>query len=649
MRRIEQLKKNNAAIKFPHLIPEWDPNNKLTLYDYFPSSKEKVNWICTSGDECHKWSTTILYRTANPHYSCPFCSGRQPCKHNNVEITNPELIPEWSPRNKLPMSAYAQNSYKKVWWICSRATCDDHEWLAAVGERAGHKKTQCPFCASRKLCKHNTLEYLRHDLIPEWHPDNKPMNTFTISSKYKALWICPISPCECHTYYARIDMRAGTRNTGCPYCNINKWCPHNNLEAKFPELIPEWHPDNPMPMCSYTINSQERVLWKCSKSLCECHVWETPICYRTCPDKNGCPYCNHGKVCPHSNLETKRPELKCEWSSKNEREMSSYTVSAHDYVWWICSKNKHEWQAEIRNRTGPDKNGCPYCTTAGYSKFQIKWLNEVMKKENIHIMHAENGGEFKIEGVGKVDGYCKETNTCFEAHGTWYHGSPDYYKPEDIHPVSKKPFGVLYNKTLERDNKIRKLGYNLVVMWEHDYKPIGKRKLKNSKHDNLELIDDQHCILALQNITKEDTSFNAEVHPTTENSSKREWFNEADNVKICDEEDLSNNTDEIVDQVIEYLKQQFQGNIKLAKVASTTLQRPNMNEQELTRKLKECVIKNNYKDVLVIQNKIIQLNKEYGLKSYKDFDKCTKPMYDKAKKSECYIGLVKNMGWINKL
>lgn len=176
---------------------------------------------------------------------------------------------------------------------------------------------------------------------------------------------------------------------------------------------------------------------------------------------------------------------------------------------------------------------------------------------------------------------------------------------------------------------------------------------KAVKYDNtLELIDGQHRILALQNIMKDDALFNPElfleVYTIIENSAKREWFNRANNVKNFTEEDLSNNMDDIVDQVIEHLKQQFQGNIKPAKVTGATLKRPNMNEQELTRKLKECVLKNNYKDALVIQNKIIQLNQEYGLKSCNFFD-CTKNQHNNAKKSGCYIGLVKNMEWIDKL
>jgi hypothetical protein len=168
----------------------------------------------------------------------------------------------------------------------------------------------------------------------------------------------------------------------------------------------------------------------------------------------------------------------------------------------------------------------------------------------------------------------------------------------------------------------------------------------------LELIDGQHRILALQNIMKEDALFNPElfleVYPITDNTSKREWFKRANNVKNFNEEDLPNNIDDIVDEVIVQLRLVFHENIKISKVTGGKLYRPNMNEKELTQKLKAYITKNNHKYPLIISNKIIQLNKEYGLKSRKDFD-CSKTMYDKAKKSGCYIGLVKDMTWINEL
>lgn len=40
--------------------------------------------------------------------------------------------------------------------------------------------------------------------------------------------------------------------------------------------------------------------------------------------------------------------------------------------------------------------------------------------------------------------------------------------------VSKKTMGTLYKRTIYREQKIKELGYNLVVMWESEWQKINK-------------------------------------------------------------------------------------------------------------------------------------------------------------------------------
>ena len=71
---------------------------------------------------------------------------------------------------------------------------------------------------------------------------------------------------------------------------------------------------------------------------------------------------------------------------------------------------------------------CIKCNPSNYSKKSIRWLEYVSKKENINIQHALNGGEYKI-GTYRVDGYCKEKNTCYEFLGDYFHGNPKVFEP----------------------------------------------------------------------------------------------------------------------------------------------------------------------------------------------------------------------------
>lgn len=76
----------------------------------------------------------------------------------------------------------------------------------------------------------------------------------------------------------------------------------------------------------------------------------------------------------------------------------------------------------------------------------------------------------KIQGkLFKVDGYCELTNTIYEFYGDFWHGNPLIYNSTDIHPLNKKSFGELYNSTIDRENILRREGYNLITIWESDY------------------------------------------------------------------------------------------------------------------------------------------------------------------------------------
>jgi uncharacterized C2H2 Zn-finger protein len=118
--------------------------------------------------------------------------------------------------------------------------------------------------------------------------------------------------------------------------------------------------------------------------------------------------------------------------------------------------------------------GCPKCSIhKKYSNLQIVWLEFLSKLRNIQIQHAEKIGEFSIPSTRyKADGYCHSTNTIYEFHGTIYHGDPRCCNPNEYNYLGKN-YGELYNKTILRENEIRELGYNLVVMWEYDWNKIN--------------------------------------------------------------------------------------------------------------------------------------------------------------------------------
>ena len=148
-------------------------------------------------------------------------------------------------------------------------------------------------------------------------------------------------------------------------------------------------------------------------------------------------------------------------------------VNCKEKVKLICIKHNCTFEQTPTGHFQKHK-GCKKCSKCGYSQKAIKYLQFISTLNQINIRHAENGGEYTIKStIYKADGYCEKTNTIYEFHGTIYHGDQRVCPPSDFNYLGKN-YGELYQKTLEREQQIHDLGYNLVVMWELDWKKINK-------------------------------------------------------------------------------------------------------------------------------------------------------------------------------
>jgi hypothetical protein len=138
----------------------------------------------------------------------------------------------------------------------------------------------------------------------------------------------------------------------------------------------------------------------------------------------------------------------------------------------ILHCNKHGDFPQIPN-SHLNGSGCSKCNSMGHSQKSINWIESIMQSENIFIQHAGNIGEHKIKTTRyKADGYCESTNTIYEFYGDYYHGNTNIYTSDFYNTLIYKTMGELYQKTIDREQKIKNLGYNLVVMWESDYNKL---------------------------------------------------------------------------------------------------------------------------------------------------------------------------------
>jgi hypothetical protein len=133
----------------------------------------------------------------------------------NLAKLHPNLAKEWHPTKNgdLKPTDVTPKSGQKVWWRCLKKP--KHEWQAIVASRADG--SGCPYCAGRKVCEDNNLEFLYPDLAKEWHPTKngalKPTDV-TPKSGQKVWWRCLKNPK--HEWQAIVNSRA--KGSGCPEC-----------------------------------------------------------------------------------------------------------------------------------------------------------------------------------------------------------------------------------------------------------------------------------------------------------------------------------------------------------------------------------------------------------------------------------------------
>jgi len=129
--------------------------------------------------------------------------------------------------------------------------------------------------------------------------------------------------------------------------------------------------------------------------------------------------------------------------------------------------------------------GCPTCgETTKVSKLETAWLNQfnILKKYRQFVIKTN---EIVKNGIRKqwfnVDGFDPETNTVYEFLGDFWHGNLEKFSSEKINPRTKTTFKELNEKTFNKINVLKTLGYNVVYILENDYKAQQKQLNLESK------------------------------------------------------------------------------------------------------------------------------------------------------------------------
>ncbi len=215
----------SLAKMYPDLLKEWHPekNGDLNPEEISPRTHRKVWWLCPKSncDHPHEWEAAIGERTRQKPTGCPFCPGRLLCYCNSLAKLRPDLVKEWHPEKNgnLKPENVSLKSGKKVWWICSKSSCEHpHEWQSTISNRSD-KGSGCPFCTHQKCpCKCVSFAILYPELLKDWDYDkNKNLDPSCVYPGYNlhVWWLC--SKCN-NSWRARLLART-FRKTQCKQCH----------------------------------------------------------------------------------------------------------------------------------------------------------------------------------------------------------------------------------------------------------------------------------------------------------------------------------------------------------------------------------------------------------------------------------------------
>ncbi len=195
--------------------------------------------------------------------------------------------------------------------------------------------------------------------------------------------------------------------------------------------------------------------------------------------RSRCKECDGGSICIHKKRRSQCKE--CDGSSicmHNRQRSQCKECDGSSFV--KCKEDDCEELILKNGRSGKDGYclGCYYAhnpsdeTPSGVSDVGCNWIDDMERELGIKIKHWHHnrlgkcwvGSEYRLPEWSRktVDGYCEESNTVYEFHGDYYHGHPRFWKER---PYLEDKFW----DTEQKMHKMKKLGYNVVYIWESEY------------------------------------------------------------------------------------------------------------------------------------------------------------------------------------
>lgn len=201
--------------------------------------------------------------------------------------------------------------------------------------------------------------------------------------------------------------------------------------------------------------------WICPINPCGHHIFPAPVYRRVRSKKDGCPYCNHRKVCPCDCLKNQRPDLMAFWDwvrniedGFNPKELS---FGSQEMVNWICPEDcgHHRYKMRISHKTRPNGLKCPYCSN-----------HKTCPCKSFPMIFPEIFLDFDLENNEGIDPYSLAPHS--DKRVNWKgHECGHFWRTR----INNRTNGRGNGCPICKESKLEKLCQSILDELEYEYKP----------------------------------------------------------------------------------------------------------------------------------------------------------------------------------
>ncbi|WP_373559065.1 zinc-ribbon domain-containing protein [Streptomyces sp. Ag82_O1-15] len=369
-----------------------------TASDIHASSNKMCQWRC--GQCGNQWSTTPNARSRTGS-GCPQCrrvAWRTPPPGASLQERSPEIAAELTAVDGHPgrtASDIHASSNKMCQWRCGQC---GNQWSTTPNARSRTGAgSGCPKCGrlrtinARRIARPGaSLADLYPELALEFVANlENELTALQLKphSNYKCQWRCR----SCNNEWVAVPQNRVSGKTGCPACfaaRRGNWrrspkstslTAHDVLGEVASDFVSnETTPDHDLTMLRP--GSADKCTWLCST--CG-HTWIASVASRVASHRNrsgsGCRKCYDRRIATRRRTPKEGESLKERYPQISQSFVENLTtpgagperlrIRSNDRCLWRCNHG-HEWEANVLSRTYG--SGCPKCTSAGRSRFELE-------------------------------------------------------------------------------------------------------------------------------------------------------------------------------------------------------------------------------------------------------------------------------------